>query len=420
MKKLVLLSLSLACSLITMAQDTTQQVVTGRKNSPEQEDKPYVILISADGFRYNYAEQYKAEHLLAFANEGVKASSMIPSFPSTTYPNHYAMATGLYPAHHGIVQNIFYDRDQKRYYSSSSKINTREALWYGGTPLWVLAEQQHMLAANFYWVGSNTPIKDTYSTYYYIHNDKIPVSRRINAVVDWLKLPADKRPHLITFYLPEPDDSGHTYGPNSPQVGNAVQSVDSTVYALYRAVNTTGLKVNFIFVSDHGMSEPDTKNPLPTPAALDTSKFIISGDRMVVELIAKNPADIQPTYDALKKEAKDYDVYLRSNMPEHLHSSTTDDWHNRIGDIVLLPHFPKLFNLYNHKLDKGQHGYDPATVMDVHAIFYAWGPAFKTHTEIAPFPNVDIYPLVTTILGLNITEKIDGTDELANEVLLKN
>ena len=340
MKKLVLLSLSLACSLITMAQDTTQQVVTGRKNSPEQEDKPYVILISADGFRYNYAEQYKAEHLLAFANEGVKASSMIPSFPSTTYPNHYAMATGLYPAHHGIVQNIFYDRDQKRYYSSSSKINTREALWYGGTPLWVLAEQQHMLAANFYWVGSNTPIKDTYSTYYYIHNDKIPVSRRINAVVDWLKLPADKRPHLITFYLPEPDDSGHTYGPNSPQVGNAVQSVDSTVYALYRAVNTTGLKVNFIFVSDHGMSEPDTKNPLPTPAALDTSKFIISGDRMVVELIAKNPADIQPTYDALKKEAKDYDVYLRSNMPEHLHSSTTDDWHNRIGDIVLLPAFP--------------------------------------------------------------------------------
>jgi predicted AlkP superfamily pyrophosphatase or phosphodiesterase len=419
MKKLALLSFFLSFSLITLAQDTTQQVVPGRINSPEQQGKPYVILISSDGFRYNYAEQYKAKHLLAFANQGVKASYMIPSFPSSTYPNHYAMATGLYPAHHGIVQNIFYDRDQKRYYSSGSKINTQEALWYFGTPLWVLAEQQHMLAANFYWVGSNTPIKNTYATYYYIHNEKIPVSRRIQAVVNWLNLPADKRPHLITFYLPEPDDSGHEFGPNSQEVANAVQSVDSTVYALTQAVKTTGLKVNFIFVSDHGMAEPDTKHPLPTPAALDTSKFIISGDRMVVELIAKNPADIQPAYEALKKEAKDFDVYLRSNMPEHLHSSTSDDWHNRIGDIILLPHYPKLFNIYNRKLDKGQHGYDPATLKDIHATFYAWGPAFKTHTQIAAFPNVDIYPLITSILGLSYTEKIDGTMELADEVLLK-
>jgi len=237
--------------------------------------------------------------------------------------------------------------------------------------------------------------------------------------VNWLKLPADKRPHLITFYLPQVDDAGHEYGPNSPEVGATVLSVDSTVYELDKAVKATGLKVNFIFVSDHGMSEPDTKHTLPTPAALDTSKFYISGDRMVVELIAKNPADIQPTYEGLKKEAKDYDVYLRDNLPPHLHSSTSDDRHNRIGDIILLPHFPKMFNLYNRKLDKGQHGYDPASVKDVHAIFYAWGPAFKPHTEIAPFPNVDIYPLVTQILGLTYTEKIDGTGELANEVLLK-
>jgi len=165
MKKSIFFALFLAYSLATLAQDTIQHIVPGRKNSAEQENKPYVILISADGFRYNFAEQYKAEHLLAFANEGVKASSMIPSFPSTTYPNHYAMATGLYPAHHGIVQNIFYDRTLKRYYNSSNRKETEDSVWYGGTPLWVLAEQQHMLAANFYWVGSNTPIKGMYSTY---------------------------------------------------------------------------------------------------------------------------------------------------------------------------------------------------------------------------------------------------------------
>src|ERR1700749_4347096 len=110
MKKLILFSLSLVSSLITLAQDTTQQIVPGRKNSTKQEDKPYVILISADGFRYDYAEKYKAEHLLAFANEGVKAESMIPCFPSVTFPNHYSMVTGLYPSHEGLVNNSFYDR----------------------------------------------------------------------------------------------------------------------------------------------------------------------------------------------------------------------------------------------------------------------------------------------------------------------
>ena len=242
---------------------------------------------------------------------------------------------------------------------------------------------------------------------------------RIQDMVNWLKLPADKRPHFITFYLPPVDDAGHEFGPDSPEEGATVISVDSAVYELDKAVKTTGLNVNFIFVSDHGMSEPDTKHPLPTPAALDTSKFFISGDRMEVELIAKNPADIQPTYEGLKKETKDYDVYLRDNLPVHLHSSTSDDWHNRIGDIILLPHYPKLFNLYNRKLDKGQHGYDPAMVKDVHAIFYAWGPAFKPHTQIPPFPNVDLYPMITQILGLTITDKIDGTSELANEVLIQ-
>jgi predicted AlkP superfamily pyrophosphatase or phosphodiesterase len=238
-------------------------------------------------------------------------------------------------------------------------------------------------------------------------------------VVNWLQMPAAQRPHLITFYFPEVDDEGHAYGPNSPQVGRAVLFTDSAVYELTKAVSAAGLKVNYIFVSDHGMSEPDTKNTLLTPDALDTSKFFISGDRMNVELIAKNPADIQPTYEALKKEAKDYDVYLRENMPEHLHSSKSDDWHNRIGDIVLITHFPKMFNIYHKKLDKGQHGFDPAVVKDVHAIFFAWGPAFKQHTKIGAFPNVDIYPLVTRILGLTYTDRIDGTNELADKVLVK-
>ncbi len=418
MKKHILFLILLSFSFTVFAQDTTQHVIPGRVNSAAQHEKPYVILISADGFRYDYAEKYKAEHLMAFANEGVKAESMIPCFPSVTFPNHYSMVTGLYPSHEGLVQNNFYDRDLKRFYSYKGK-TASEGIWYGGTPLWVLAEQQQMVSASFYWVGSEADIKGIYPTYYYKYNDKIPVHERIQTVVNWLNMPADKRPHLITLYFPQVDHEGHKHGPDSREVENAVHFIDSSVYELTKAVATTQLKVNYVFVSDHGLTTPDIEHTLPLPAAVDTSKFIVSGDGILVELYAKNVDNIQKTYEDLKKGADGYDVYLRVNIPLHYHYSKSDDWHNRIGDILLIPKWPKIFKLGKYNMDPGQHGYDPSVVKDMHATFYAWGPAFKPHTEISAFQNVDIYPMIARILGLDYTEKIDGTKHLANGVLLK-
>ena len=276
-----------------------------------------------------------------------------------------------------------------------------------------------MLSASFYWVGSEADIKGVYPTYYYKYNDKIPIHERIQTVVNWLKMPADKRPHLITFYFPQVDHEGHKHSPDSREVENAVHFIDSSVYELTKAVATTGLKVNYVFVSDHGMTTPDIEHTLPLPAAIDTSKFVVSGDGILVELYAKNVDNIQKTYEDLKKAADGYDVYLRVNMPEHYHYAKSDDWHNRIGDILLIPKWPKIFKLGKYNMDPGWHGYDPSVVKDMHATFYAWGPAFKPHTEISAFPNVDIYPMITRILGLDYTEKIDGTKHLANEVLLK-
>jgi predicted AlkP superfamily pyrophosphatase or phosphodiesterase len=419
MKKIFALLSSLCCSLIVFGQvDTTQQIVPGRTNSLEQQNKSYVILISADGFRYDYAEKYKAEHLLALANEGVKAASMVPSFPSVTFPNHYTIVTGLYPSHEGLVDNSFYDRNLKRAYSYKGK-TASEGIWYGGTPLWVLAEQQKMVSASYYWVGSEAAIQGVYPTYYYKYNQVTPIDKRIQTVVDWLKLPAEKRPHLITFYFPQVDHEGHKHGPNSPEVEKAVHFVDSAVYELTKAVGTTGLKVNFIFVSDHGMATPDIVNTIKLPAAIDTSKYMIGDHGLMIDLYAKNPDDIQKTYEQLKKEAKDYQVYLRVNIPSHYHYSKSDDRYNRIGDIILISNFPKIFNIHHAKFDPGWHGFDPRIVKDMQATFYAWGPAFKTNRQIDSFPNVDIFPLVANILGLNYTFKIDGTRHLAKEVLKK-
>ena len=417
MKRYFSLLFFVFCSLTLLAQvDTTQQVIPGRSNSSEQQEKPYVILISADGFRYDYAEKYKAEHLLALANEGVKASSMVPSFPSVTFPNHYTIVTGLYPSHHGLIDNTFYDRTLKRFYSYKGK-TASEGIWYGGTPLWVLAEQQKMITASYFWVGSEAAIQNTYPTYYYKFNQVTSIAKRIATVVDWLKLPAEKRPHLITFYFPQVDHEGHKHGPNSPEVESAVHFVDSAVYELTKAVSKTGLKVNYIFVSDHGMTTPDIVNTLKLPAAIDTSKYMIGDHGLMIDLYAKNPEDIQKTYEQLKKEAKDYQVFLRVNIPKHYHYSKSDDRYGRIGDIILISNYPKVFNIHNAKFDPGWHGFDPNVVKDMHATFYAWGPAFKTNTQISSFPNVDIFPLVAEILGLKYTFKVDGTRHLAKEVL---
>ncbi|RYU91228.1 alkaline phosphatase family protein [Mucilaginibacter terrigena] len=403
------------------SQDTTQHIIPNRKNSIAQQKKPYVVLISADGFRYDFARRYHAENLIRLGGKGVSAASMIPSYPSVTFPNHYAIVSGLYPSHSGLVNNTFYDRARNDRYAMGNKEKVADGTWYGGAPLWVLAEQQKMLSASFYWVASEAEIQGIKPTYYYVYNEKIDINNRIATVVNWLKLPPAERPHLITFYLPQVDHAAHLYGPESPETEHEVHFVDSAVNELQKAVKTTGLDVNFIFVSDHGMAKVDNQNPIGIPAAIDTSKFVISGDGILVELYAKNKQDIQGTYNALKTEADGYDVYLKTNVPAHLHYGTTDDWHNRIGDILLVPRFPQIFKLWSNgkKINPGWHGYDPSVVKEMQASFYAWGPAFKKRLIVPAFKNVSVFNLISEILGIKHNGKIDGTDELARKILVR-
>jgi predicted AlkP superfamily pyrophosphatase or phosphodiesterase len=395
--------------------DTVQHIMPGRSNSPEQQKKPYVILVSADGFRFDYAVKYQAQHLLQLSEEGVRADAMIPSYPSVTFPNHYAIATGLYPSHHGLVNNSFYDPAKSDTYSMGAKTKVGDSSWYGGTPLWVLAEQQQMVSASLFWVGSEAAIKGIRPTYYYNFNDGMDIGKRIQVVKDWLSLPADKRPHLITFYMSEPDHAGHRYGPEAPETGKAVQWVDSVMAALNDVVRTTGLPVNFIFVSDHGMTAVDTEHPLALPAAIDSTKFIILSSGTLVVLHAKDKMDIQPLYQQLKQEEKDYKVYLKTNVPAYLHYSDKDDRFERIGDILLIPEWPRVFS--RRKPGIGHHGFDPAVVPAMRASFFAWGPAFKRRQRIPAFENVHVYPLIASILGLKITEKIDGNGKVLKGIL---
>lgn len=416
----IIVSLLLFSQTLFAQTDTTQHIVPNRKNSLSQQQKPYVILISADGFRYDYDTKYQAKFLLSMERKGVYAPAMIPSFPSLTFPNHYTLVTGMYPSHHGIVDNSFYDPHRGQRYTMSDRKAVTDGSWYGGTPLWVLAEQQQMLSASLYWVGSEALIKGVLPTYWYRYNEKISIENRIQIALNWLKLPEEGRPHFITFYLPEVDHEGHLYGPDSEETRRSVLFVDSAIQKLTEAVRTTGLPVNFIFVSDHGMTRVNDKEPLRISAIpSDTSKYSISGSGTMVSIRVKHQADIPGVYNKLKSSAKGYKVYLSDQTPAYWHYAASDNPDGRIADILLIPEWPGYFSDHD-KINPGAHGYDPVVVKDMLATFIAWGPAFRARQKVKTFQNIHIYPLITQILGLTYDEKIDGSPKVLQGILKKD
>lgn len=416
MRYLLLFVYSFCLITILHAQDTTQQLVTGRKNQAAQMQKPYLILISADGFRYDYATKYNAKDLQTLAKSGVAAKSMLPSYPSVTFPNHYTVATGLYPSHHGLVYNQFYDRNRKATYNMGDRKAVEDGSWYGGIPIWVLAEQQGMLSASYHFVGTEAPIQGVLPTYWYKFNDKIPIEQRIKRVVDWLQLPETERPHIISFYMSNTDHAGHMYGPDAKETEEATHFVNDAVAKLYAEVSKLNLPVNFIFLADHGMAAVDTVNRIDLYKQIDTAQFIIRGGGTSLHLYAKDPSFIQPMYAQLKANAKDYYVYLKNEAPASWHYGAADDVFNRIGDIFIAPKYPLTLTGAGRRISPGAHGYDPA-MPQMHASFYAWGPAFKKGLVIDSFENVHVYPLMARILGLNYQHKIDGKPEVLEQIL---
>jgi predicted AlkP superfamily pyrophosphatase or phosphodiesterase len=398
-----------------IAQDTTQQITTGRFNSIAAQKKPYVILISIDGLRSDFVEKFNAKSLQAYGKSGVVADYMTSAFPSLTFPNHYSIVTGLYPAHHGLVDNTFFDEKSNATYTMSNKKMVADQYWYGGTPLWVLAEKQQMVTASFYWVASEAPIANTKPTYFYNYNDKIKIEKRIAQVKEWLSLPAKTRPHLITFYMPEVDDAAHNFGPNSKEAETAVQYIDGVIKQMNEAISSLNLPVNFVLVSDHGMALVNSQTPMRLPKAVDPAKFYIPSGSALLQLYAKDSSLIVPTYNALLKEANGYDVYLKENTPKDFHYNKTDDRFNRIGDIILVAKLPYTFSLSGRPSSPGKHGYDPR-LPEMRASYLAWGPSFKSGIKIKGFENVHVYPMIAKILGLRYDQKtIDG-----NLSVLKN
>ncbi|WP_276484454.1 ectonucleotide pyrophosphatase/phosphodiesterase [Paraflavitalea pollutisoli] len=414
---------TLCCLLLTVVavqaqpNDTAQHIVAGGYNSSAQQAKPYVILISIDGFRHDYATKYHADNLLRLSRQGVRASSMTPSFPSFTFPNHYTIVTGLYPAHHGLVGNTFYDRARKVSYLRSDTSIAGDPYYYGGKPLWVLAEQQQLISAVYYWVGSEVAIDGVHPTYYYDYSEKVPLEARLGVVKQWLQLPAATRPHLIHFYISEVDSAGHHFGPDHPLTIQAIHKVDRAIGQLTSMLDSLHLPINYVMVSDHGMTGVDTTQVL-TPPTSDMTRWMMVASDVMVQYYAKDSNAIPAFYQQLKRDANGYDVYLRNETPAHWHYGERDDRYNRIGDILLIARYPQIFSWTNRRVYPGRHGYDPRLVKDMQASFMAWGPAIKKQKKpLASFENIHVYTLITQLLGLTVDHPVDSEPGVLRKIL---
>jgi predicted AlkP superfamily pyrophosphatase or phosphodiesterase len=399
----VALGLALMAGAVGVAQDVTPVVhVDNPPNLVAQQARHYVVLVSLDGFRYDYGREYATPNLDAMAREGASTpTGMLPSYPSVTFPNHYTLVTGLRPEHHGIVAMKFTDPDRKESYSFSDTKKNGDGSWYQGTPLWVLAEQQGMRSACFFWPGSEAAIDSVRPSYYLHFDESLGDETRIDQVIDWLKLPADQRPHFITLYYPNTDHAGHEYGPDSPEEREAVQHVDAMIGELREKLKATGLPVDLIVTADHGMIKLD-----PTPVVLD--KFA-NLDHFKTEgslLYADSEADAEKAYEEFRAHPDPrFKVYRRLDVPKSLHYDTSA----REGDPVVIATGP--YSLYvhapTHPGNVGSHGFDPHTMPEMKAIFYAAGPDIKAGVKLPSFDNIDVYPFLANLLGLE-TPPVDG------------
>ena len=417
-RRIRLLAWVLPCFLsLALAAQSLAPVITvdHGPNTETQQAKPYVVLVSLDGFRYDYAKKYGAKHLLQLGAEGAIASEgMIPSYPSLTFPNHYTLVTGLYPEHHGIVANKFYDPVRKQFYSNSDTAAERDGSWYGGTPLWVLAEKQGMRSACFFWPGSEAEIDGGRPTYYLNFDDHFPDDKRIDQVVAWLRLPAPQRPHLITLYYSNVDHAGHQYGPDSPQTAAAVTHVDQLVGNLHQQLTRLQLPIDLIVVSDHGMERE--QGPW-----IDLSRYADLGNFTTVGwlLYPNSEADAEKAYQQLKIKSDAFTVYRRKRVPAALHY----DSNGREGDPVIVPNGPYAIRAHppaeDQAPEQGVHGYDPRAMKSMRALFLAVGPDIRPGSKLEPFENVNLYPLVAKILGLDAPQ-VDGSLNVLSNILKNN
>ena len=379
------------------------------------------ILVSLDGFRWDYLDRFEAPTLRGLAANGVRVRSLTPAFPTKTFPNHYTLVTGLRPGRHGIVGNWFYDPESGQTFGMSKPDSNSDARWWGGEPVWITAERQGVRSVCYFWPGSEAAHRGVRPSRWLPFNDKITSAERVEGLLRWLAGPAADRPRLATLYFSAVDHAGHKHGPDAPELQASISEVDAALASLLAGLQQLGLReeTNLIVVSDHGMSpqSPDRVVFLEDLVDVRTVEIETTGpyaglrpkpgtgtaDEIAAAIRTRAPATVQ--------------TYTRDTVPARYHFSGSD----RIPAVVLIAEDQwsieekRGWGAKRLTYSRGNHGWDHQS-RNMGALFVAAGPAFQRGKLIEQADSIQIYNLICAILGLKPAPN-DGDDRLAREAL---
>lgn len=371
--------------------------------STKANEEQSVVLISLDGFRWDYIEKHDAKNIAKIARQGVRATKMRPVYPTKTFPNHLSIITGLLPINHGVVDNNFCDTKRNECYSMGK--GKDDSTWFNGIPLWNLASMQGLKSATYFWPESDARFNGMTPDYYYHYSKHSDYQNRIDQIIQWLKLPKAQRPRLVISYFSLVDSMGHEFGPDALQTKQAVHKVDALMGQLQQRLAKLEQSINLVIVSDHGMSSVEPNQSIAISSLPKDDKFMVknTGPRVLIYANENTtPADINAYKERLSKAEKG----RYSMLTDAKRAAYNYENNGRTGDIILQTTAPKTFSNAGKVNYLGTHGY--AYNDDMAATFIAQGPAFKQNLVLDEVNNLDVYPLIAQILGIKLLSKIDS------------
>ncbi len=387
---------------------------TARRTLPDD----ILILISFDGFRWDYIDRTSTPNLDFLIESGVHTEALVPIFPTKTFPNHYTIVTGLFAENHGIVANTMYDPVFDAPFSLGNRDAVTDGRWYGGEPLWVTAEKAGLVSSAYFWPGSEAEIGGERPTYWVTFNDDTPNAVRVSSLLELIDLTEDAQPAFYTLYFSDLDHAGHDFGPDSEGILPAIREVDTRIGQLLTGLRERNIldSVNIMVVSDHGMSQLSTERIIFLDDYLEPDSLNIINFSPYFDIWLPE-ADADSVFALLDGVDPHLEVYKKEDIPEYLRIAN----HRRVPPIVgivddgwsLTTH--AYFESNTEDYSGGTHGFDPVH-RSMHGIFIARGPAFKTGATIPPVRNIHLYSLMSEVLGLEPAPN-DGSLDSIRQVL---
>lgn len=388
---LVLLALAIGLAAIGTLADVSTQT----------RERPILILVSIDGWRWDYLSRFKPPTLTSLAARGVVSEGLIPVFPSKTFPNHYTIVTGLYPGHHGIVSNTMRDPALPGLFSLTNRHVQQDSRWWIGVPLWVTAEAQGQIAGTMFWPGSDVEIAGDRPTWWRLYDHNLSNEARVDQILTWLRLPEATKPTFLTLYFSEVDTAGHDFGPESPRIAPAIRNVDAAIGRLVTGIQKAGLapRTNLVVVSDHGMAPQSLSRVIVLDDYVDVAS---------IDVIDRSPVlsvwPLRGTIEALYRALKDKHPALAVDRKDELPARYRLAGHPRLPPVIgIAEHGWEITTRAGLARDshgpRGNHGYDPA-FQSMHGLFIAAGPAFHEALRAPRFENVHVYELLCRVLGI--------------------